>query len=306
MTFIELCAGSAAVSLAWLRAGAVPPIGYQGSKRAFAEPILNAFGLAPGGAGPDDRVILVEAGPWGEAWQHWRTPGGRVDTCSRLCAWAAEEPRVLWDRLRRAPVPVDCAERVTVWVALQYWSFRSKPVTVEGGYWRTHGIHLDVDASAYAAGYVAPDGRTWVRRDRRLPDVVRALETLPDLSRVEVVRGDARDAAPIPGAVVYLDPDYQGATDYNSFSLPRADVLAVAERWRRAGCRVAVSEAEPLPLEWPCYVKLPPPRGRGRTWSKQREEWLTVSECAHQKRLTIAEQFGYSIGLNEKETRPCP
>ena len=38
-TFVELCAGSAAVSLAWLRAGAVPPIGYQGGKRAFAEPI---------------------------------------------------------------------------------------------------------------------------------------------------------------------------------------------------------------------------------------------------------------------------
>ena len=92
-TFVELCAGSAAVSLAWLRAGAVPPIGYQGGKRAFAEPILNALGLALGGAGPDDRVVLVEAGPWAEAWQHWRMPGGRADTCARLRILAAEEPR---------------------------------------------------------------------------------------------------------------------------------------------------------------------------------------------------------------------
>lgn len=39
MTFVELCAGSAAVSLRWLRAGAKPPLSYQGGKRGYADAI---------------------------------------------------------------------------------------------------------------------------------------------------------------------------------------------------------------------------------------------------------------------------
>ncbi len=83
--------------------------------------------------------------------------------------------------------------------------------------------------------------------------------------------------APIPGAIVYIDPDYQGTTGY-THTLPREDVIKTACRWRAHGCHVVISEAEPLPIDGWCHVQLPPPKGRGRTWSKQRAEWLTISD----------------------------
>lgn len=276
---VELCAGSAAVSLRWLSPKARPPMSYQGGKRAYADRILEALGLQPGGGAADGRVVLVEAGPWGEAWSIWRSARGRREVIEYLRAWADLDPHQLWSDLHGAGVPAGTTVRVAYWTALQFFNFKSRPVLAVGGEWRTHGIHPDVNAAAYAADYVAPDGRTWKRRDRRLPDLITALEALPDLSRVEVIHGDARSVEPIPGAAVYVDPDYQGTTGYG-YTLPRPDLLALAERWRSAGCVVAVSEAEALPIAGAHAHRLPAARGRGRTWSKQQAEWLTLSEPA--------------------------
>ncbi len=87
-TLVELCAGSAAVSLRWLSSSGRPPLGYQGGKRGYADKILTAMGLCPGGGALAGEVVLVEPGPWGEAWQQWKTPAGRTDTIERLRALA--------------------------------------------------------------------------------------------------------------------------------------------------------------------------------------------------------------------------
>ena len=71
------------------------------------------------------------------------------------------------------------------------------------------------------------------------------------------------------------------ANDYDvercELSRHEADVLATAERWREAGCVVAISEAEPLPLSGWHHHRLGKPHGRGRTFSAQKAEWLTLS-----------------------------
>lgn len=59
---VELCAGSAAVGIRWLRAGARPPLAYQGGKRGYADAILDEMGEWPG-AGSHSDLILVEPGP---------------------------------------------------------------------------------------------------------------------------------------------------------------------------------------------------------------------------------------------------
>lgn len=100
---------------------------------------------------------------------------------------------------------------------------------------------------------------------------VRALDRLP-WDRVEVVHGDLRDVAPIAGATVLFDPPYLGAPRYAALC-PRADVLAVAERWRSAGCRVAVCEAEVLPLAGWSASRLPSVRSD----QPAPREWLTTS-----------------------------
>lgn len=282
MTLVELCAGSAAVSLRWLHPHAKPPIAYQGGKRAYADAILLAMGLRPGGGQRAGRVVLVEAGPWGEAWAHWAA-GGIPDTVERLRAWAGEDPRALWTRLKDAPVPTERAERVATWAVLSVWSYARKPIRADGARWRTHGFNVGM---AYAVDYYRrlreqdggpPAWLHWTQQtDFRLPQLIAAFDALPDLSRVEVHHGDVRTVSPLSDATVYIDPDYDGTTGYGH-SLPRADVLAIADAWRAAGCTVAVSEATPLPLEAWYAHRLPKADGPGRNYSKQQSEWLTLS-----------------------------
>lgn len=277
MIFVELCAGSAAVSLRWLSSKAKPPLSYQGGKRGYADAILRAMGQAPG-AGRGREVVLCEPGPWGEAWEHWRTAEGRADTAERLEAWAAEDPRTLWERLRRAPVPADVAERVATWAVLLLWSFGNKVDVIDDS-WRVSGFNANSvsreknRAAAVAAGEVYTS--SW--SSLLLPTPVRNLRALPDLSRVRVHRGTAQSLSPIPGALCYIDPPYEGTTGYGC-AFPRAEVLATAQRWREAGCLVVVSEAEPLPLPGWHHCKLGGPVGFGRTWSRAKDEWLTMSQ----------------------------
>jgi hypothetical protein len=91
-----------------------------------------------------------------------------------------------------------------------------------------------------------------------------------------VIVGDIRLLDPIPGAVVVFDPPYAGTTGYGS-DLPREAVLQVAERWRSAGCLVAVCEQEPLPLPGWHHVDLGRTDGIKRTFSRQQREVLTIS-----------------------------
>lgn len=277
---VELCAGSAAVGVRWLRAGARPPLAYQGGKRGYADAILDEVGEWPG-AGSHSDLILVEPGPWGEAWDLWRTPQGRAGTVDRLRAWQGEDPRTLWDRLRKAPVPEGVEDRVAVWAVLQWWSFARMPVAQQGGAWRASGFNT---AEAYAASIHAKqvaDGKTHGNGlqaryiDQRLPIVVDQIARLPDLSRVRVLRCRAEEVPPIPGALVYIDPPYRGTTCAYGHDLPGVEALAL--RWAEEGCRVAVSEAQPLGLPGWRTVKLSAAAGFGRTWSRQKDEWLTIS-----------------------------
>lgn len=105
---------------------------------------------------------------------------------------------------------------------------------------------------------------------------------------VEVVvrHGDARGLLRLPG-FCYLDPPYVGATGYG-WDCPRADVLALAQRWADAGAVVAVSEAEPLDLAGWHHVDLTRPGGK--------PEWLTLSRAPVRVPVRQAELFAGKEG----------
>jgi hypothetical protein len=88
------------------------------------------------------------------------------------------------------------------------------------------------------------------------------------------------------GVYLYMDPPYRGTTGYQA-TLPRADVLAVAQRWSDAGAVVCVSEAEPLDLPGWHHVEITTARvGQKRTFSRQSLEVLTIKrEPAHRTRV---------------------
>ena len=320
---MELCAGTAALSLRLARGGARPPVSRMGSKAGYSDAILSRMGLYPGeGAGhylwsePDPGCrLLLEA---------YRSRTLALAAAEHIRGWVDEEPRALWERLReegpaKCP-PVDPRE-VARWALMGAWSYRqgipdSGPA-VPGECHQTErpGIATRLASLPTLDATVTDDARTvdprevarwayfaaralggppgssyvpednphpgWGGRGASRPCIARRLASLPTLPAT--LTDDARTVDPpqLPdGSWVYIDPPYQGTTGYGH-ALGRAEVVALARRWREAGAHVAVSEAEPISDlvddGW-SVVDLTRERvGQKRTFSKQQREVLTMS-----------------------------
>ena len=127
--FVELCAGTAALSLRLHRDGAKPPVSRMGSKSGYADAILRILGLRPGQRAaaslwcePDPGVrLLLHA---------YRDAGLAKAAAAIIRSWAAEDPRALWERLRaegppRLPEGPVGAGEVARWAVVGAWSFRA-------------------------------------------------------------------------------------------------------------------------------------------------------------------------------------
>jgi hypothetical protein len=269
--FIELCAGTAAVSLRLARARARPPVSRMGSKAGWGDTLLGLAGLRPGqGAGhylwcepdPGCRLLL-------EAYRDAALARAAADI---IRGWAAEDPRALWERLRaegppRLPEgPVDAGE-VARWQVLGAWSFRRGQV--ESGY------APRAEPRVGSGGYLR-DGT-----DASLSHLSSAMGEVGTLPAT--IHPDARTIDPPalpPGTVVFIDPPYVGTTPY-AHTLPRADVVALARRWAAAGALVMVCEAEPIPElvadGWHARDIAHARKGQQRTFSRQQREVVTMS-----------------------------
>lgn len=101
---VELCAGTAALSLRLERAGARPPVSRMGAKTGYADCILALAGLEPGAKAehyvfcePDEGVrLLLHA---------YRNADLAREAAAIIRSWADEEPRALWDRLKAEGPP---------------------------------------------------------------------------------------------------------------------------------------------------------------------------------------------------------
>ena len=109
---------------------------------------------------------------------------------------------------------------------------------------------------------------------------VAILPRIPDPGEVAAWLGTPGD---LQGVIVYMDPPYVNTTGY-AHDLPRAQVVSIARRYAALGAVVAISEAEPihaLGRAWKA-VRITEQRvGQKRTFSKQKEEWLTISSGSH-------------------------
>lgn len=277
---VELCAGTAAVSLRALGGPAAPgPLcGFMGGKRRWAGLLAALLGF---GAHRPDRVVLVDAGPWGDAWQTLSTPRGRAHTIVNLLEWAGGRlgPNELWQQLASEPPSEDPGERCAQFLWIQARAANCIPVWWDGGRWTSpsgskaggrcklvadavpmRDARLVEQASPRTMAAGNPKNRAQGRgkgivSPATIAKRIRRLEAL-DWSRISVVHGLVEDVEPIPGASVYFDPPYHRAPRYAEL-LPRDSVLELAERHRVAGCRVLISEAEALPLEGWHHARLP-------------------------------------------------
>lgn len=286
--FVELCAGTASVSLRAML-GADPLVGMMGSKRRWASQLTAALEVAR-----PEQVLLVDGGPWGDCWQVLQSPAERAQTARLLEAWDSVQLQDLWRALVAYPPPDDPAERAAQFLFLQARSAGAIPVwwDAELGEWqsptgsRTEEAHRRGGCAlgsrhkgrAYEAGGLerrrAMRGGAAVPKLRGLQRPSTIARRLRRIDRMRwdcwtVVRDFVQRVRPIPGATVLLDPPYVGCPRYPVL-FPRAEVLATARAWHEAGARVAVCEAEPL-------RELVAEGWTARRLPGKKPEWLTAS-----------------------------
>ena len=263
--FVELCAGTAALSLRLHHPRARPPVSRMGAKTGYADTILRVLGLRPGGQAA--RYLWCEPDAGVRLLLHALTDRQlALDAAEVIRGWADEEPRALWERLRaEGPAvcpPVDAREVARAEV-LGVWSFRqSQP---ESGF---------VASEAHdRAG--CPGGRP------SSATMAESLVNAPTLPATITADTRAVDPPQLPaGTVAYMDPPYLNTTGYQH-DLGRPEVIQLAERWQAAGAQVCISEAEPIPelmaQGWHAVRIDGERKGQKRTFSKQQAEWLTLS-----------------------------
>jgi hypothetical protein len=105
--FIELCAGTAAMSLRLHRARARPPVSRMGAKTGYADVLLGLMGLAPGqGARDGTRYLWSEPDPGVRLLlEAYRDAGLARAAADIIRGWAGEDPRALWERRRAEGAP---------------------------------------------------------------------------------------------------------------------------------------------------------------------------------------------------------
>ncbi len=115
--FVELCAGTAALSLRLQRAGARPPVSRMGAKTGYADAILSRLGLQPGQRAA--RYLWADPDPGVRLLLHAYTrPDVAREAAAIIRAWGAtdEAPRDLWERLKaEGPVRGPDAREVARW-----------------------------------------------------------------------------------------------------------------------------------------------------------------------------------------------
>lgn len=152
--FIELCAGTAALSLRLQGGrGAKPPVSRMGAKTGYADAILAVLGLYPGQGAesylwcePDDGVRgLLMAYP---------QPQVLRQAAAILRGWKDEEPRALWERLRaelKAGASVEGAQGVAKLCMVIGSSFGGS----EGRFSGWFNPESDAAVARLGAGYIA-------------------------------------------------------------------------------------------------------------------------------------------------------
>lgn len=137
-TLVELCCGTASVSLSALAGEPVEPLtGFMGSKRRWTGLIISRLGFST--FARPSRVILVDAGPWGDVWTVLREKAARIEVSALLRSWSGEDASALWKRLVSVAPFESSPARVAQYLWLQARSAGTIPVwwSPEHGRWES-------------------------------------------------------------------------------------------------------------------------------------------------------------------------
>jgi hypothetical protein len=203
--FVELCAGTAALSLRLHRDGAKPPVSRMGSKSGYASALLRILGLIPGQRA--DRYLWCEPDPGVRLLLEAYRDGALAKAAAGIIrSWASEDPRALWERLR-AEGPPRCpdggveAGEVARWIWTWGRSYNTKgpdagflPSESSKGtpVWNAHPPEYFADAVYRVPtlpAAIAPDARQVDPRE-----VARVLQIIASNELINVAWSDVHNA----------------------------------------------------------------------------------------------------------------
>lgn len=273
-TLIELCCGTAALAVHAAGVFKRPLVPYQGSKWRVRKHLCDL--LASSGYTQPNRVVLMDVGPWGRAWQGLLDPSTRVEVLQHLRGLVEREPSEVYRELETQAVPEDLDKFTASFLWLQRMAIWGKAVGTRGPRWSLPGFNK---TSAYGVaaterfGEVHPMG----------PSLVRTLEGFAweRTDGWEAHHASCSDLLfPVTGpTVVYLDPPYAGTTVYPDGDLSRMQVCKLAEHYKSQGAFVIVSEGTPVvELEgWQsrCLVGS---TSQDMNFRAKSQEWITFSD----------------------------
>lgn len=262
--FVELCAGTAAVSLRLHSAEGRPPVARIGSKLGYADAILRVMGLLPGQQA--ERYLWSDADAGVRMLLHGYADADLASDAAELIrAWSQQDQRDTWKELSGQGAFSDSVSSRELarwcWLAVRSWKCDPK---------------FGFKNRAYPPGGSKGGGYRY-RLDAPSQNLLACQQMNADIYSCAL-------RVPIPevasGALVYIDPPYLGTTGYEH-DLSRSVTVGLAIAWANAGARVFVSEAEPIQeltergwysreISW-CRV------GSVRNFSTQQREFLTMS-----------------------------
>lgn len=176
--FVELCAGTAALSLRLHRDGARPPVSRMGAKTGYADAILRILGLTPGQRAA--AYLWCEPDPGVRLLLHaYRDAGLAKAAAAIIRSWAAEDPRALWERLRAEGPPRLPDGEVEAGEVARFIVDTCTSISHAAG------------EGGFAAGQIGRGTPGDPRRPREMPYIAAACDRLPHLAAATIAP-DAR------------------------------------------------------------------------------------------------------------------
>lgn len=227
--FVEICAGSAAVSLHAV--GLTPFLGYCGSKKRYADAILHYGRLT---ANEISEVHLNDPGLWGVVWSVLCAEQ-QLDVSKIITKNSTTESRVCYAKMKRITSSKTCmpdAKTAAASLMVLAGTFGGKEV---GGFKGLHKNRPNVDGfipnrtnlAARINQFHLPSKIIWKASSHNAPDL-----DIPTIRQSALER-----------IVVFIDPPYMGSESVYENKLSRKEVIELAYKWWQNGADVIVSES---------------------------------------------------------------
>lgn len=238
-TFYDFCCGSGTVSLALYETGHSP-----------------------------EHIVMVDSGPWGVFWEMVGAGTFDLDKFRALCDLVPSDRTQIKTHIEKVYAEPVGDDRIYKYLLLQASAIGGAAIWWEQGKWKRGSGFRD-----YWQPTATSSRRSPVNPMMPMPATIYA-RTVEIVQRMRGVRGIQADIETIKvekPAVVYIDPPYEGTTDY-----ARGFPMAVRDVARRLKCPCWVSEGKALSDEaWMLSTGRAKGGMTGDRKKKANEEWLS-------------------------------